>query len=240
MIDLNAIKIDKLFNIQKNKNETEKRNSKLVYYIRQYSCFPEHAEYVYQPEMLRTEKLKLFLDSMSKEEKLCSDLKRLSIYQIEIMNIGNGALQGTDFFNNSKLRIENCNFYVGFIDNTFTKPYINARIEKYEDSAYYIDFDYLKPNDSIYISFISDKQTCASYTIVKGETKEFESPISCYENSALIKRNQIKFFFVNMFIFLVLVFFIGIAVYYINSYLSELAEKSPVLKINFSVVNVKK
>ena len=113
MIDLIAIKIDKLFNIQKNKNETEKRNSKLVYYIRQYSCFPEHAEYVYQPEMLRTEKLKLFLDSLSKEEKLSSDLKRLSIYQIEIMNIGNGALQGTDFFNNSKLRIENCNFYVG-------------------------------------------------------------------------------------------------------------------------------
>ena len=77
--------------------------------------------------MLRTENLKLFLDTLNNNEKLNSNLKRLNIYQIEIMNIGNCAIQGTDFFDNSKLRIENCNFYVGFIDSTFTKPYINAK-----------------------------------------------------------------------------------------------------------------
>lgn len=236
MVDLNAIKIDKLFNIQKYKNEHEKQNSKLIYYIRQYSCFPGQAEFVYQPDMIRTENLKLFLDTLNNNEKCNNNLKRLNIYQIEIMNIGNCAIQGTDFFNNSKLRIENCNFYVGFIDSTFTKPYINAKIVKYEDYAYYIDFDYLKPNDSIYISFISDQQTCASYTIVTGETKDFESLVSYHEKSALHKKNHV----LNVLSFTFFIFIIVIVVYYINFGLLQLAEKSPVLKINFSIEKMKK
>ena len=239
MVDLNAIKIDKFFNIQRDKNEPEKQTSKLIYFIRQYPCFPENTQFVYQPEMLYTKDLKLFLDTLNNDENF-SNLKRLNIYQIEIMNIGSCAIQGADFFNNSKLRIENCDFYVGFIDNTFTKPYINVKIEKYEDYAYYIDFDYLKPNDSIYISFISDKQACASYTAVKGETKDFDAPISFHENNIINKKTFIKKSLMNFILRVTFFIFLILFIYYINSELSKIAGKSPILKINFSIENLKK
>lgn len=155
----------------------EEKTFKLGYDIKSFSCFPEKIQYVTAEGDYKTKEIKEFLDRLKENSEKFSKLKKLIIYQIEIKNIGNEIISASDFFENAKLRVNCCDLYLGFVDSYLTPQYINAHIEKWDNYEFYIDFDCIKPNDSMYISFISDKAYINYFIKVLGKTKTFKCPI---------------------------------------------------------------
>ena len=171
-----GVDIKNLLNLEIKQNDRNNdKYSMLAYEIKSFYCFPEKIQYVAKEGDYKTKELKYFLDRLKENSEKFSELKKIIIYQIEIKNIGNEIISASDFFENSKLRVNSYGLYLGFIDTRLTPQYINANINKWEDNEYFISFDCIKPNDSIYLSFVSDKERLP--IDVLGETKTFKFPI---------------------------------------------------------------
>ena len=148
---------------------------KLGYDIKSFYCFPKKIKYVTTTRDYKIKEIKYFLDSLKENSEKFSELEQLIIYQVEIKNIGNEIISASDFFEKAKLRVNSYGLYLGFIDTRLTPQYINANINNWDDDEYFISFDCIKPNDSIYLSFVSDKERLPIKVL--GETKTFKYPI---------------------------------------------------------------
>lgn len=157
--------------ILNNQKQDKKNHGLLVYQIQDIPCFPENTEYVANSENYKTKELLEYLEKVKNKQ----GLKSIFISQVKITNVGNEIIKGTDFFNESKLRINNCNYYLGFIDPIYTKEYIGAKIVRHKNYEYFIDFDCIKPHDTIVVSFVAEKKISGSYTRLFGETAYFNS-----------------------------------------------------------------
>lgn len=237
MIKFNGINIENLFNI--GKKDIEEKNGKpmLAYGIKNFGCvIPADTNFTYQNDLYKVDVLKNFLNALKSNysrDKMA--LKGLNVYQIEIINVGTKPIFGNSFFDNSPLRIYNCEFYVGYIDNKSTKQYINAQVIKYEDYNYFISFDCLKPNDSIYVYLLSDRSYCDTNTVVLGETEFFEKPICVNELREQYNKRNKSNILKSLLLFILITSFIFFAILG----LSKLAKINPVLKINFSYETIK-
>lgn len=80
--------------------------------------------------------------------------KDLYVYKIEIKNIGKKNIEYKNFYNAEKLGFNINSNIIATIVNAQTPKYINASVQINGDVAN-IDFDILKPNDSIYITLVT-------------------------------------------------------------------------------------
>lgn len=175
--NLLGLNVKNFCNIEMNYREKdENKTCNLGYNITSFYCFPKKIKYVTSTKDYKTKEIKYFLDRLKENSEKFYGLEQLIIHQVEIRNIGNEIISASDFFENAKLRVNSYGLYLGFIDTRLTPQYINANIYKWEDDEYFISFDCIKPNDSIYLSFVSDKERLPIKVL--GETKTFKYPIS--------------------------------------------------------------
>ena len=176
LVNIFGVDIKNLLNLEIKQNDRNNdKYSMLAYEIKSFYCFPKKINYVATTEDYKTKEIKYFLDKLRENAGKLFEFEQLIMYQIEIKNMGNEIISASDFFENSKLRVNGYELYLGFVDTRLTPQYINANISKWEENEYFISFDCIKPNDSIYLSFVSDKERLLIKVL--GETKTFKYPI---------------------------------------------------------------
>lgn len=229
-LNLIELNIKNFCNLEMNHSEKkEDKTYKLGYNIKSFYCFPKKIKYVTTTRNYKIKEIKYFLDSLKENSEKFSELEQLIIHQVEIKNIGNEIISASDFFEKAKLRVNSYGLYLGFIDTRLTPQYINANINNWDDDEYFISFDCIKPNDSIYISFVSDKEILPIKVL--GETKTFKYPIplSCLS----LKDSRQDHSNIKVIIFKIIIGIIIIVCFVLSLYLLD----HPNLKIQIKVID---
>ena len=83
------------------------------------------------------------------------DNKNVIAYNYEFINIGKTNIKGEDFYPAERLGIKSNSEAFGVMINKKTQDYINAKIIKFDNNKIEIDFDTIKPNDSLCVTVLS-------------------------------------------------------------------------------------
>lgn len=117
-------------------------------YYQNYELF----KYVTKKEVkIKTSRLSFDNQIVSEEQ----EPNKLYVEEIEFKNIGKKVISGTDFFDNDKLGLKNNTEILCISVLEKTPSYINTKIEITEERIN-INFDKIKPNDSIFLSILKE------------------------------------------------------------------------------------
>lgn len=100
----------------------------------------------------------------------------LNIYQIEFKNIGKTIISGNDFFEAEKLGVKTpFSLAISPIIEETTPEYIDAKVTLDNEKNVIIDFQDIKPGDSIYLTLISSNSLNFNANSFRGKTKKFDT-----------------------------------------------------------------
>ncbi|MBR2068306.1 MAG: hypothetical protein IJ877_00960 [Candidatus Gastranaerophilales bacterium] len=103
------------------------------------------------------------------------NIKNLYAYKIQIKNTGKKDIRYSDFYEADRLSLNLHEPVVAISIGAETPKYINVKIKNFKMNSAEINFDTIKPNDSIYLTVISLGKFYSSDNIVSGKTKEIDN-----------------------------------------------------------------
>lgn len=163
-------------------------------------------------------KLHTIFNNNEQNNEEIKEIEDIYAINLEIKNIGNKIIKGEDFYQNDKLGFAiNYRFLcASVLDKTL--EYINPKLKINKDYVD-IEFDSLKPKDSIYLSILFSSEPYSYSNFIKGKTEEIDKipPIDSYTSkhfSAEFSRDWMyvkegfktlyKATFIQMFVYMIL------------------------------------
>lgn len=185
--------IKNLFNINNNfvfnfffKNSQKIKKLNLTCFLKN-SAILSYDDYIYVNRHNKLGvKLLEFLDEFEESYKN----EKIFLLEVEIKNCSLEQIKKSDFYENDSLMIKIPYKLISIsIDNNKTKKYINASINDKNNECFYINFDTIEPNDSIYIKILHELDFINVDSIfdIMGKTISFDKPSKVYLDGQLAK-----------------------------------------------------
>lgn len=176
----NLLNIDNKFEFNFNfKNKPKDKKINLICFLKNRTIL-SYDDYIY---VNKYDKLGIKLLDFLAEFEINNKNEKIFLLELEIKNCSSEKIKKDDFYQNDSLMVRMPYRLISIsIDNEKTPKYINASIDDKNNENFYINFDAIQPQDSIYIRIIH-KLDCVdidSTFDIHGKTTNFDKPQKIY------------------------------------------------------------